>query len=84
MTEVEAWRKVDQLWQSKGLAETDNIKLDMARPFMEAYIKEVKNVDTVDEGLLQHIFNEIDEEGDQTLSWQEMFEFLKKKDFKEP
>ena len=52
MTEVEAWRKVDQLWQSKGLGETDNIKLDMAGPFMEAYIKEVKNVDTVDEGLL--------------------------------
>ena len=31
-----------------------------------------------------HIFNEIDEDGNQTLDRQEMFEFVKKKDFKEP
>ena len=41
--------------------------LDSARPFMEEYIKEIKNVDSVDEGLLMHIFNEIDEDGNQTL-----------------
>ena len=58
--------------------------LDLARPFMENYIKEIKNVDSVDEGLLMHIFNEIDEDGNQTLDRQEMFEFVKKKDFKEP
>ena len=51
---------------------------------MENYIKEIKNVDSVDEGLLMHIFNEIDEDGNQTLDRQEMFEFVKKKDFKEP
>ena len=51
---------------------------------MEDYIKEIKNVDSVDEGLFMHIFNEIDEDGNQTLDRQEMFEFVKKKDFKEP
>ena len=39
------------------------MKLDTARPFMEEYIKEVKNVDSVNEGLFMSIFNEIDEEG---------------------
>ena len=84
MTDVEAWKKVDQLWESHGLEKSDTMGLDKARPFMEDCIKEIKNVDSVDEGLFMHIFNEIDEDGNQTLDRQEMFEFVKKKDFKEP
>ena len=84
MTDIEAWRRVDQLWNQHGLDKSATMGLDLARPFMENYIKEIKNVDSVDEGLLMHIFNEIDEDGNQTLDRQEMFEFVKKKDFKEP
>ena len=57
MTDIEAWKKVNQLWSSHGLEKTDTMGLDSARPFMEEYIKEIKNVDSVDEGLLMHIFN---------------------------
>ena len=63
MTEVEAWKRVDRLWQKHGLEKTETMKLDTARPFMEEYIKEVKNIESVDEGLFMSIFNEIDEEG---------------------
>ena len=76
LTDIEAWKKVDQLWEAHGLGKTDTMGLDQARPFMENYIKEIKNVDSVDEGLFMHIFNEIDEDGNQTLDRQEMFEFV--------
>ena len=67
VTDIEAWRKVDALWKQHGLDKSATMGLDLARPFMENYIKEIKNVDSVDEGLLMHIFNEIDEDGNQTL-----------------
>ena len=41
-------------------------------------------MDTVDDGLIMQIFNEIDEDGNQSLDKQEMFDFLKRVDFKEP
>ena len=35
-------------------------------------------------GLVLSIFNEIDEDGNQSLDQKEMFEFIKKQEFKEP
>ena len=41
-------------------------------------------MDAVDDGLIMQIFNEIDEDGNQSLERKEMFDFIKKQEFKEP
>ena len=56
----------------------------MATPFITDYIKKVKGVQKIDEGLVLSIFNEIDEDGNQSLDQKEMFDFIKKQEFKEP
>ena len=58
--------------------------IEKARPFIESYIKQVKGVDRIDPGLVMSIFNEIDEDGNQSLDRNEMFQFIKKQEFKEP
>ena len=60
------------------------MSFEMATPFITDYIKKVKGVQKIDEGLVLSIFNEIDEDGNQSLDQKEMFDFIKKQEFKEP
>ena len=60
------------------------MSFEMATPFITEYIKKVKGVQKIDEGLVLSIFNEIDEDGNQSLDQKEMFDFIKKQEFKEP
>ena len=57
--------------------------LEVARPFILDYIKEVKGISKVDEGLVMQIFNEIDGDGNQSLDQKEMFDFIKNQEFKD-
>ena len=84
ISDKEAWEKVDGLWKMHKLRNDETMQLDKARPFIEQYIREVRNVDAVEDGLIMQIFNEIDEDGNQALERQEMFDFIKKQEFKEP
>ena len=77
MTAEEAQERVDELWKKTGLKPEDTMTLDVARPFILDYIKEVKGVSKVDEGLVMQIFNEIDGDGNQSLDQKEMFDFIK-------
>ena len=56
----------------------------MATPFITDYIKQVRGEKKIDEGMVRQIFNEIDEDGDQTLDQCELFNFIKRQDFKDP
>ena len=84
ITDKEAWAHVDSLWKQKGLKNEESMSHEAARPFIESYIKSVKKVDKVDDGLIMQIFNDIDEDGNQSLDRKELFDFIKKQDFKEP
>ena len=84
ITEKEAWEHVDNLWQKHNLKNEEPLTLELARPFIESYIKSVKKVSTIDDGLVLQIFNEIDDDGNQSLDRKEMFDFIMKQDFKEP
>ena len=84
LTDQEAWAQVNKLWAEKKLKKEESMSFQAATPFIVDYIKKVKGVQKVDEGLVLSIFNEIDEDGNQSLDQKEMFEFIKKQEFKEP
>ena len=84
LTDQEAWAQVNKLWDQKKLKKTEAMSFEMATPFITEYIKRVKGVQKIDEGLVLSIFNEIDEDGNQSLDQKEMFDFIKKQEFKEP
>ena len=56
----------------------------MATPFITDYIMKVRGEKKIDEGMVRQIFNEIDEDGNQTLDQQELFNFIVKQEFKDP
>ena len=82
--DAEIEKRVDELWKKEGLEETGSLTLEKARPFIEAYLKSTRNIVKVDDGLIMQIFNEIDEDGNQALDRREMYDFMKRVDFKEP
>lgn len=84
LTDNQAWKEVNDLWAQHGLKENDKLNMELARPFITAYVKDVKGEKKVDDGIITQIFNDIDEDGDQTLDRVEMFTFIKKQDFKPP
>ena len=63
MTSEEAQERVNALWVKNNLKPEDSMTLEVARPFILDYMKEVKGVSKVDEGLVMQIFNEIDGDG---------------------
>ena len=84
ITDTEAWAHVDSLWKQHKLKNNESMSHEAARPFITSYIKSVKKVDRIDDGLVMQIFNEIDDDGNQSLDRKELFDFIKKQDFKEP
>ena len=60
------------------------MSFEMATPFITDYIKKVRGEKKIDEGMVRQIFNEIDEDGNQTLDQQELFNFIIKQEFKDP
>ena len=52
ITEKEAWEQVNNLWEKHNLKKEDPLTLDLARPFIESYIKSVKKVNSIDDGLV--------------------------------
>ena len=49
-----------------------------ATPFITSYIKRVRGEKKIDVGMVEQIFNEIDEDGNKTLDQKEMFDFIVK------
>ena len=77
MTEEEAWSRVNVLWTKNKLKPEESMTLEMATPFIQDYMKEVKGVQRIDDGLVMQIFNEIDGDGNQALDQKEMYDFIK-------
>ena len=84
ISDADAWRQVNELWQKKGLKKTDALDMEEARPFITSYVQNALNQQHVDEGTITQIFNEIDEDGNQSLDRQEMFNFIKNTNFTAP
>ena len=83
MSDEQVRARVEELWAENELQSEQSMTLQMAQPFIEEYIKEVKGIQKVEFGLVMQIFNEIDGDGNQALDQQEMFDFIKNQEFKD-
>jgi len=84
LTDNQAWKEVNDLWAEHGLKENEHMNIELARPFITAYVKEVKGEKKIDDGLITQIFNDIDEDDSMSIDRTELFTFIKKRDFKPP
>ena len=70
------------MWKKNNLKNEESLDFDRAKPFIEKWLKEHGGVKEVDEAMITQTFLDMDADGNQNIDRDEMFEFIKKKDFK--
>ena len=81
VSDKDAWKEVDAVWKKHNLKNDESLDFDRAKPFIEKWLKENRGVKEVDEAMITQTFLDMDADGNQNIDRDEMFEFIKKKDF---
>ena len=64
-TEEDAWKKINQLWCQQGFKKDETVSFARAKEFILKYMTDIEKLNTVDDGVLTELFEEIDTEDDQ-------------------
>ena len=75
---------MDSFWEKHGLEKDQSMPRDQAMPILEGHLKTVNNILHIEESLINSVFNNMDNVGNQSIDRKEMFEFLTQQNFKIP
>jgi len=79
LDDKEIWAKIAEIWQTNELAKDEELSKDQALPYVQDYMQQLDiDVDQADQGEIDKIFAELDEDGNGSISRDEMYNHLKK------
>ena len=79
--DFELWQKVDSLWSKHGLAPNDGLDMQKAIPLLKEINRQLNKHSEPTEDQINQVFNQIDEDGNQSIERDELFNFLKVRNY---
>ena len=79
--DFELWQKVDSLWIKHGLSRDEGLDMQKAIPLLKEINRQLNKQSEPTEEQISQIFNQIDEDGNQSIERDELFNFLKVRNY---
>ena len=75
--DIELWQKVDDLWSQSGLGPNQGLDMERAVPLVKEINCQLNKQFEPTDDQINDLFNQIDEDGNQSIERVELFNFLK-------